>query len=96
MNGRADGLTSNDLQILEWTAELYNRNTFTWMKKDRETIPKLIQLLGELNIDYPALLRMAILERCPHIEEQVGELPFAPSEPVSVEEFSRITGWEMK
>jgi hypothetical protein len=96
MNGRADGLTANDYQILDIVTQLYHRNVFSMMKRDHDTIPKLIQALGGLYIDYPALLRLAILERFPHIEEQFGKLSFEPSEPVSVEEFSRITGWEMK
>jgi hypothetical protein len=96
MNGRADGLTANDYQILDIVTQLYHRNVFSMMKKDHDTIPKLIQLLGELHIDFPALLRLAVLERLPHIEEDFGKLQFVPGEPMSVEEFGRITGWDKK
>jgi hypothetical protein len=68
------GLTPTDHQILDLVAQLYHRNTFTWMKKDRETIPKLIQLLGELHIDAPDLLKAAIRGTMPNLEGVCGKL----------------------
>ena len=74
LDARANGLTPRDIEILDLVVKLNSRNTFSWMKKDHETIPKLIQLLGELHIDAPDLLKATIRETLPDIEDVCGEL----------------------
>jgi len=73
-DARAKGLTLRDIEILDLVVQLDSRNRFSWMKKDHETIPKLIQLLGELDIDAPDLLKATIRETLPNIEDVCGEL----------------------
>ncbi len=74
LDARANGLAPRDIEILDLVVKLNARNTFSWMKKDHETIPKVIQLLGELHIDAPDLLKATIRETLPNIEDVCGEL----------------------